>query len=276
MDTQIVVVFCLVDDMLKEMRHREDNQCGMSDAEVMTTAIIAALYFGGNYTQARRLLGSQGYVPKMLDKSRFSRRLHRIKPFFLTLFSLLGEHWKALNENMIYSIDTFPIPVCDNYRIRRAKIYQNEAYRGYIASKKRYFYGLKLHLVTTEDGKPVEFLLSPGSFHDSTGLYALDFDLPVGSQLVGDKAYNNYAVEDMMAVADIQLLPFRKKNSKRPVPPWVAYLQFHYRKMIETTGSLISNLLPKKIHATSTAGFELKVILFVLACSINYLFKVAT
>ena len=276
MDTQIVAVFCLVDDILKALNHREDQQCQMNDAEVITTAIIAALFFGGNYTQARSLLASQGYVPKMLSKSRFSRRLHRIKPFFLMMFNLLGEHWKSLNKDMIYSIDTFPIPVCDNYRIRRSRIYQDEAYRGYIASKKRYFYGLKLHLVVTEDGKPVEFLLSPGSFHDSTGLYGFDFDLPSGSQLIGDKAYNNYAVEDMMAVAGIQLLPFRKKNSKRPVPPWVAYLQFHYRKMIETTGSLISNLLPKKIHATSTAGFELKVILFVLACSINYLFKVAT
>ena len=110
---------------------------------------------------------------------------------------------------------------------------------------------------------------------DGTGLYGFDLDLPEGAQVVGDKAYNNYAVEDMMAVAGIKLSPFRKKNSKRPVPPWV-YLQFHYRKMIETTGSLLTQLLPKKIHATSAAGFELKIILFVLACSINFLFKVAT
>ena len=276
MDTQIVAVFCLIDDMLKALHHYEDPQTTMSDAEVMTTAIIAALYFGGNYTHARNLLGSQGYISRMLSKSRFSRRLHRIKPLFVTLFSMLGEHWKALNTNSIYSIDTFPIPVCDNYRIRRARLYQGEAYRGYIASKKRYFYGLKLHLMATEGGQPVEFFLSPGNLHDGKGLYVFDFDLPEGSQVVGDKAYNNYAVEDMLEVAGIKLSPFRKKNSKRPVPPWVYYLQFHYRKMIETTGSLLSMLLPKKIHATSAAGFELKVILFILACSINHLFKVAT
>jgi hypothetical protein len=276
MDTQIVAVFCLVDDILKAMRHREDEQCQMSDAEVMTTAIIAALYFGGNYAQARRLLASQGYVPRMLGKSRFSRRLHRIKPFFLTLFSVLGEHWKALNEESIYAIDTFPIPACDNYRIPRAKLYQEAQYRGYIASKKRYFYGLKLHLMVTQAGQPVEFMLSPGSFFDGTGLYAFDFDLPEGSLLVGDKAYNNYVIEDLLKPAGIHLAPFRKKNSKRPVPPWLHYLHFHYRKMIETTGSLLTNLLPKKIHATSPLGFELKIILFVLACSFNYLFKVAT
>ncbi len=32
MDTQIVAVFCLVDDTLKAMRHQEDEQCKMSDA----------------------------------------------------------------------------------------------------------------------------------------------------------------------------------------------------------------------------------------------------
>jgi hypothetical protein len=276
MDTQIVAVFCLVDDMLKAIHHYEDPQCEMSDAEVMTAAIIAMLYFSGNYTHARKLLGSQGYVPRMLSKSRFSRRLHRVKPLLLMLFSMLGEHWKSLNTDLIYSIDTFPIPVCDNYRIRRAKLYQGETYRGYIASKKRYFYGLKLHLMVTQDGKPVEFFLSPGSFFDGSGLYAFEFDLPEGAQVVGDKAYNNYAVEDMLEVAGIKLAPFRKKNSKRPVPAWVTYLRFHYRKMIETTGSLLSNLLPKKIHATSPASFELKVTLFILACSINHLFKVAT
>lgn len=276
MDTRIVAVFCLVDDILKAMRHREDEQCQMSDAEVMTTAITAALYYGGNFALARRMLTSQGYIPRMLSKSRFSRRLHRIKPFFMTVFNLLGEYWKGLNEESIYAIDTFPIPACDNYRISRAKLYQEEQYRGYIASKKRYFFGIKLHLIVTQAGQPVELLLSPGSFFDGLGLYVFDFDLPEGSQMVGDKAYNNYAVEDLMAVAGIHLCPFRKKNSKRPVAPWVRYLQFHYRKMIETTGSLLSNLLPKKIHATSALGFELKIVLFVLACSFNFIFKVAT
>ena len=135
MDTQIVAVFCLVDDMLKAIHHYEDPQTQMSDAEVITTAILAALKFGGNYTSAREFLATHGYVPRMLSKSRFSRRLHRIKPFFLTLFNALGEHWKSLNEGLIYSIDTFPIPVCDNYRIPRAKIYQDEAYRGLLPAK---------------------------------------------------------------------------------------------------------------------------------------------
>jgi hypothetical protein len=74
----------------------------MSDAEVMTAAIIAMLYFRGNFEAARRFLRDQGYIPNMLSKSRFNRRLNRIAGLFLTLFSMLGETWKGLNESSIY------------------------------------------------------------------------------------------------------------------------------------------------------------------------------
>ena len=53
-------------------------------------------------------------------------------------------------------IDSLPIAVCDNIRIRRSKIYSTEDFRGYQASKKRYFYGLKVHLMVTQAGQPVE------------------------------------------------------------------------------------------------------------------------
>ena len=75
---------------------------------------------------------------------------------------------------------------------------------------------------------------------------------------------------------DIDLSPFRKSNSKRPDPPWKRFLQHHYRKIVETSGSLIERLLPKHIHATNAAGFELKVILFVLALSFDRFLRVAT
>ena len=63
----------------------------------------------------------------------------------------------------------------------------------------------------------------------------------------------------------------RRENMKHQVPPWIRYLQHHFRKRIETTGSLIERLLPKSIHAVTAVGFELKVVLFVLAVSINCL-----
>ncbi len=49
------------------------------------------------------------------------------------------------------------------------------------------------------------------------------------------------------------------------------YVQHYHRKMIETVGSLIERMLPKTIHAVTAEGFELKILLFVLAHSFNYL-----
>lgn len=89
------------------MRHLDDRQCQMTDAEVMTTALVATLYIGGNFEVARALLKQQPYIPNMLSRSRLNRRLHRVKPFFLTLFAVLAEHWQALNETAMYVVDRF-------------------------------------------------------------------------------------------------------------------------------------------------------------------------
>ena len=120
MDDKIIATFCLCDDLLKAMHHPENNQCQMNDAEIMTTACIAALFFRGNHESARAMLQQYGYIPHMLSKSRFSRRLHRMKDIFLVLFDLLAQTWKTRNKDAIYVIDSFPIAVCDNIRIRRS------------------------------------------------------------------------------------------------------------------------------------------------------------
>ena len=126
MDGQITALYSLCDDVLKTLHHSEDPQCRMSDAEVMTTAIVAALYFGGNLERARGLLAQPTYIPWMLSKSRFNRRLHAVAGLLIYLFQVLGEVFKQLNANSVYIIDSFPLPACDNIRIPRSKLYDEE------------------------------------------------------------------------------------------------------------------------------------------------------
>jgi hypothetical protein len=116
MDTQIVLIFCLCADLLKGLHHVEDRQSQLSDAEVMTAAIVAMLYFRGNFRMACQFLCEYDYMPHMLSRSRFNCRLHRISELFLTLFLSLGEYWKVLNERSSYVLDSYPIIACDNYR----------------------------------------------------------------------------------------------------------------------------------------------------------------
>jgi Transposase DDE domain len=272
MDDRIIAIYCLCDDCLKALHHRDDPQCQMTDAEVMTTAIVAAAFYRGNFESARTYLNENGLMRHMLEKSRFNRRLHRTRELFLTLFAVLGETWKELNVESIYSIDSFPIAVCDNYRIRRCKLYREKVFRGCIPSKKRYFYGLKIHVLVTVSGEPVEFFLTPGSFSDVGSLDDFSWDLPPESTVYADRGYNDADVEsEVQAHGQIEFQPMRRKNMKQQFPPWIRYLQHHFRKRIETMGSLLERLLPKSIHAVTAVGFELKVVLFVLAVSINCL-----
>lgn len=276
MDTAIITTYCLADDWLRARRHQESSQQAVSDAEVMTTAIVAARFFGGNFENALDLLAGPTYFGHRLSRSRFNRRLHRLATLLESFFEWLGRVHKACSSEQVYLVDSCPVKVCKNIRINRCRIYPsaatNDVFRGYNSSEKQFFYGLKVHAITTAKGVPIEVSLTPGSYNDTIRLPTFELDLPEGSLLYGDKAYNEYFTEDILADAcDIELLPQRKKNSKRAVPAYVEYLQQVYRKKIETGFSLLKRLLPESIHAVTARGFELKVFLFVLACSIDAL-----
>ena len=171
MDDTIITIYCLCDDFLKAMRCSDDPQVRLSTAEVMTVPLVAATFFGASIDEARRFLHEYGYMPKMISKARFNHRLHKIDPaLWQGLFSLLAEFFKRNNPERTYAVDSFPGVVCDNIRIRRCRLYPLEehegAFRGYIASKRCYSYGLRVHLVVTGAGEPVEFSLAAGSEAD--------------------------------------------------------------------------------------------------------------
>lgn len=92
-----------------------------------------------------------------------------------------------------------------------------------------------------------------------------------GSTLTGNKAYNDYAYEDLLQEVGLSLIPLRKVISKRPVDLALTYLMARARKAVETTGSVIERLLPKHIHSVTARGFELKIGCFVIACTLGFI-----
>ena len=163
MDDKILAVYGVSADILNAIGHTEDPQQQMSAAEVITTGLVAMVCFRGNFAAARALLRMPRSMLRRLSRRRVNRRLHRLTDLFVMRCDLLGYTWKPLNTESVYGIDSLPIVVCDHDRIPRAKLYQHEAYRGCMASKQRYCYGLKVHLLVTKDGQPVECCLTPGA-----------------------------------------------------------------------------------------------------------------
>ena len=185
---EVIGIYAITDDILKAIGHRDDPRRQMTDAEILTTALSAPLFFHGNQETAREYMKDHGLIPQMLSKSRFNRRFHALADLMDNLFHQLGMVFKSINPSTKYLLDSFPVAVCDNIRIPQCRLIRGEEYRGYIASKKRYFYGVKIQVLSTENGIPVEFVFLPGAAHDIRGLNALPLNLPPGSEIYADKA----------------------------------------------------------------------------------------
>ena len=100
-------------------------------------------------------------------------------PLVVFLVSRLG------TRTGIYYIDSTALPVCDNHRISRHKVFAGLAQRG--KTSMGWFFGFKLHLVFNTDNEIVALKLTPGNVHDAKPVPALTRDLT--GKLFGDKGY---------------------------------------------------------------------------------------
>jgi len=263
-------IFCFIDDLLKTSFHYEDSRRLVSDSEIITTAIVSSLYFGGHQDKARQFMKMTGFVPKMLDKSRFNHRLHALSELIYSLFMQIGYYFKYITCELSYVLDSFPVAVCDNIRIINAKILKGRQWHGKQTSMRRYFYGVKVQLLITKDGIPVEFGFVPGSEHDAQALKKLPLELPAESKVYADSAYTNYEIEDLLFEQDqIILEVHRRSNSKRKDSASAAFIKEYMRKRVETTISEIKNLFLRKLHAVTPEGWLLKITLFIFSFTIS-------
>lgn len=244
--------------------------------------VVACASYGGNCQEAQRSQRRCSNrdacrVKAKLSRSQFNRRLWSLEDHLVELLGLLSTLAKAKNQE--FALDSFPWPVCKNIRVQRCRLVQGAEFRGYNASKREYFYGYKVHLMTAQDGRVVEFDFTPGSRSDAVAFELLDFDLPAGSCVFADKAYNLYAAEDQLRRdGEVDFQPIRKRNraadrSKRADNTYCTnWVRKHQRRHVETDISQLLAWVPKRLHAVTAKGFMLKMMGFILAHNLLWLF----
>ena len=263
-EPEIITYFCIIDDVLKSMGIKDDPQEKVSNSEVLTMGVIAHISFAGNYKQTLEMLkeGFKHLFPYVPSLSRFSRRMHKLKPYLQLTIQRLGLMTKKPKR---FIIDSKPIKVCENIRISRAKVLKGEQYRGYIPSKREYFYGYKLHALIDEMGLFREVYLLEGRLHDLEGMCAMSFYGAEGSEVIGDRAYTNYGFEDELKEEGIKLNPVRRANESRYEGQWLEYFKKSFRRLIETAFSVVYRFLGLRPYAPTKEGIVLKVFMAVLA-----------
>lgn len=275
MHTKIILIYCICDDFLSVFGLNDDQQCRMTSAEILTVAIVSALFFNGNFARTRLILKHDGYIPNMLSESRLNRRLHEIDiSVWQFIFYAISEMFHKNNQSLEYLVDSMPVEVCMNVRSYRCKLLTGKQFIGFCKAKKKFYYGFKIHMITTDDGKPVEFIITPASTADITAFKLMDINLPPNASIYGDKAYTQYSLEDyLQEFEEIKLIADRKINATRQHSGCVQYLQSVLRKRIETTFSQLTSMLPRKIHAVTKNGFLLKLIIFIVSFSIEQSYR---
>jgi hypothetical protein len=263
-----ITLFCHIDDFLQTCRAkrlRDPDQQKMTDSEVIFAGILSAYLFCSNFRRGLMYVVEKHYCTRVLSEGQFLRRLKNIpeevwQKILRTLAQKANEY-----KGYEFVVDSFPYPICHNMRILQSRIVQGPEFRGFTASKREYFYGLKFHVIMEEHGFPVSFEWTPGSIHDVTAFKAMNMEALDGGILYADAAYNDYNLEEELADQGLNLMAARQPKSHRPWPEKVSRLLERKRKPIETFFSRLMRLFPRRIHAVRLSGLVLKMTLFFVA-----------
>lgn len=123
------------------------------------------------------------WFPKLPSYQAFSARLNRLAP----AFQALAEYWLSiigvdLQEQMEYIVDSCPIILAKGPRSGHAKVARELCEKSYNASRKEWYYGMKLHAVVARrpDRLPVPVSLMASG--------AAQHDLPAAKQIIEGSA----------------------------------------------------------------------------------------
>jgi len=73
MEMYATTVYVIADEVLRLLNVNDDPQSKMSNAEVITFAIVSAKFFSGNHKLTRYLCKQLGLFPEILSNSRLYR-----------------------------------------------------------------------------------------------------------------------------------------------------------------------------------------------------------
>ena len=223
LDTQIITVFCRIDDTLKRLfQGQRLRQRGpgpvLSDAEVLTMETIGEfLGFSQDLTLYRYFRRHYShFFPGMAQicRTTFVRQA-------ANLWRVKERVWQMLLDSIQHDptfaiVDSFPLPVCRFARACRCQRFRGEAAFGWDDVARQTFYGFRVHLRLSWPGLITGFSVAPANVHD----LAVVPELAAGTQgiLLGDRNYWSPRLVEELAGQDVTLLAPFKSKKKDPWP----------------------------------------------------------
>jgi hypothetical protein len=278
LDTYIVNVYCLVDDVMKilyqEHKLRErGSEPTLGDSEVITIETIGE-YLGWDQDKAifkyfRSHFSHFFPALKLIHRTTFSRQA-------ANLWQAKEKVWQFITgiirlEPYFSIVDSLPLPVCQFARAYRCQLFRGEAAFGKDMLIRQTFYGFRIHVRLSWPGVITRLALVPANVQELNVVYELVEDRP--GLTLGDRNFWSPQVKEELRQKMVQLeTPFRKAKSD----PWPkrSRLISRFRYRIDTVfGQLSQQFQIKKVWARDLWHLGSRLLRKILAHTITVFFN---
>jgi transposase len=244
----IVALFCDLDDFYQAFapawqkhllpapgRHRR-RACRFSASEIMT--LLVAFQTSHYRTFKHFYLDEvcrrwRAEFPHLLS---YQRLIECLPSVLVPLAAYLRTRLEQTQG--IAFVDSLPLPVCHNRRIRSHRVFAGLAQRG--RSSVDWFYGFKLHFVINAQGALLALQLTPGNVDDRTPVPALADGL--WGKLFGDRGYISQALFEQLRNQGVHLITKLKGKMKNKLMPLFDKVLLRKRMLIESVGGQLKHV----------------------------------
>ncbi len=246
----LIELFCAVDDFCKEFvplwqrqmltagEIQRQRKRSLTVSEIMTILI--------HFHQSHYRNFKAYYNEYVLERLRnefpglvsYNRFVEFIPSVFVPLCVYLRRNCFGICTGISF-IDSTPLKVCHNRRIRAHKVFAGLAERGKTSTG--WFYGFKLHLIVNERGELLNLMLTPANVDDRKPVPQLARRL--FGKLFGDKGYLSQKLfEELLLTFNVQLVTGIRSNMKNALMPLMDKLLLRKRAIIETIIDQLKNI----------------------------------
>jgi Transposase DDE domain len=170
-DHQMTEIYCFVDDFFKthpltaDWRHSPNSHPAFTDSEVITIALLQGPLGCSTLKQAYLLVRENWHsaFPHLVSYKQWIGRLHKLQAFVGQLICSVPLAISEADE--FYLIDSKPVPLCHPLRHGKVRLLREDgAWFG--KTSKGWFFGFKLHMLTSAQGQIISAVFTPANWDD--------------------------------------------------------------------------------------------------------------
>ena len=181
------------------------------------------------------------WFPKLPSYTAYVQRLNKVADVFAPLLEVIQHEQEEKNKDQVWLMDSFPVALAKQGHRFKACVAQGIADAGYCATKKLYFYGVKVHVVARRQKGTLpcpEYIGVTGASEYDGKVFEYIRPQLHNNELYGDKAYLRPDAKEIENSQNLTVLtPVKKQKGQKYLDPqdqWLSTAVSRVRQPIET------------------------------------------